>query len=415
MAIEKELRKEVRVAAGLRFGRNLPTPQEIRKIAGEILESALRQKKECLDESRKESIVESVCDDLLGLGPLQKFMDDSGITEIMVNGPYNIYIEKNGKKSLSEAKFDDEDHLRNVIEKMMGSSNRRLDESSPYVDFSLKDGSRVNVIIPPLAVDGSYVTIRKFLDTIGSVDDLVKIGTLDKNMALFLKAAIQAKLNILFSGATGSGKTTTLGVLCNELPPEERILTIEDAIELQIDRNHVLRLLTRSKNIEGKGEVGVRQLFSNSLRMRPSRIILGEIRGEEAMDLLQAVNSGHDGTLAVLHASTAADALGRLETMAMYAGLNLPSTEIRRQIASGIHLILQHEQLPDGSRKVTAISEIMGYRDGNYLIQDLFRYEMEDLGVDGKISGHFKITGKPALFHKFKKKAVKFDESIFNG
>ena len=415
MISEKQLKKQLRIETGLKLERNISSRIQIKNTALPIMELLLKQNNLSMDDSRKNQILDAVCDDFLGFGPLQKLMDDPGITEIMINGPYSVFIEKNGKKILSDEKFEDEEHLRNIIEKMIGTTGRRVDESSPYADFSLKDGSRVNVIIPPLAPDGAAVTIRKFLESLVSLDDLVSLGTLSAAMAEFLKSALQAKVNMLFSGATGSGKTTTLGVLCSCLSEQERIITIEDALELHLDQKHVVRLLTRTKNIEGKGEVTVRQLFSNTLRMRPSRIILGELRGEEAMDFLQAVNSGHDGTLAVLHASTPVDALGRLETMAMYAGLNLPSSEIKRQIASGVHLILQHEQMPDGSRKITHISEITGLSNGLIETQDIFRYILDGEIKDGKISGSFKCLHKPEVLKRIQKKGITIDVSIFNG
>lgn len=415
MTSEKQLKKELRIETGLKLGRNISSRTEIRNTALPILDHLLKQNNLSMEDSKKNQILESVCDDFLGFGPIQKLMNDPMITEIMINGPHTIFIEKKGKKTLADEKFEDEEHLRNIIEKMLGTTGRRVDESCPYADFSLKDGSRVNVIIPPLAPDGATVTIRKFLESLVSLEDLVSLGTLNAAMAQFLKAALQAKLNILFSGATGSGKTTTLGVLCSTLPEQERIITIEDALELHLDQKHVVRLLTRIKNIEGKGEVTVRQLFSNTLRMRPSRIILGELRGEEAMDFLQAVNSGHDGTLAVLHASSPIDAIGRLETLAMFAGLNLPSSEIRRQIASGVHLILQHEQMPDGSRKITHISEINGFSNGVIETKDIFRYILDDNIKDGKISGVFKCLQRPEILKRIHKKGVEIDASIFNG
>ena len=340
-------------------------------------------------------------------------MADNTITEIMINGPDRIYVERKGRKTLSTVQFDDEGHLRTTLDKMLMLAGRRLDESSPYVDFSLKDGSRINAIISPLAVDGSSITIRKFLDTLKSLDDLIALKTINEQMADFLQAAIKAKLNIMFSGATGAGKTATLNVLSHEIAPDERIVTIEDALELKLSQNHVVRLLTRGNNIEGKGAISVRQLFSNTLRMRPTRIILGEIRGEEAMDFLQAVNSGHDGTLAVLHASTPTDVIGRLETMAMYAGLNIPSSEIRRQIASGLSLIIQHEQLVDGSRKITYITEVSGIQDGQVVLNDIFRYEITGHAANGAVTGEFKLVNQPANLARFQNRGIRV-EDIFH-
>ena len=260
-------------------------------------------------------------------------------------------------------------------------------------------------------MDGSTVTIRKFLDSLKSLDDLVRLKTINEPMSRFLRAAIQAKLNIMFAGATGAGKTATLNVLSHEIAPDERVITIEDALELKLNQRHVVRLLTRANNIEGKGAVSVRQLFSNTLRMRPTRIILGEIRGEEALDYLQAINSGHDGTLAVLHASTPADVVGRLETMAMYAGLELPSSEIRRQIASGLNLIIQHEQLADGSRKITYLTEIGGIKeDGEIILNDLFRFEITGRADSGEVTGEFKLVNKPTNLLRFKKRGIRLDD-----
>ena len=412
MDIDSEFKREVRIETGMRFIKNVPAFAEAREICRSVLESKLKQKKLQMDSGARELLLTAVCQDLLGFGPLEPLLKDDGITEIMVNGAGGIYIERSGKKSLSESRFDDEGHLRATLEKMLALAGRRLDESSPYVDFSLRDGSRINAIISPLAVDGSAITIRKFLDTLNSLDDLVALKTINEPMAAFLRVAVRAKLNILFSGATGAGKTATLNVLSHEIAPDERIISIEDALELKLNQRHVVRLLTRAQNIEGKGAISIRQLFSNTLRMRPSRIILGEIRGEEALDYLQAINSGHDGTLAVLHASTPADVIGRLETMAMYAGLELPSSEIRRQIASGLNLILQHEQLPDGHRKITYVTEVGGIKEnGDVILNDLFRFEITG-SQDGKVTGEFKTLNRPVNQTPFKKRGISL-ESIF--
>ena len=410
-AIDKELKREVRVETGMKFGRITPTTSEVKETARLVLEAKLKQKRLQMETGAREALITAICDDLLGFGPLEPLLDDDTITEIMVNGPDRIFIERRGRKTLSEIQFDDEGHLRTIMEKMLVMAGRRLDESSPYVDFSLKDGSRINAIISPLAVDGSTVTIRKFLDSLKSLDDLVRLKTINEPMGRFLRAAVQAKLNIMFSGATGAGKTATLNVLSHEIAPDERIITIEDALELKLDQRHVVRLLTRANNIEGKGSVSVRQLFSNTLRMRPSRIILGEIRGEEALDYLQAINSGHDGTLAVLHASTPADVVGRLETMSMYAGLELPSSEIRRQIASGLNLIIQHEQLADGARKITYLTELGGIKeDGEIILNDLFRYEITGRADSGEVTGEFKLVNRPVNIDRFKKRGVRLGE-----
>jgi len=410
--IKKQIRRQISMGVG-----------ESQKLTRAFIQERVRQifedmRKEKvhhlnLDSSAIEKIIDSLCDDFLGLGPLQKLMEDAEITEIMVNGPYRIYIEKKGRKVLSDVKFDDEAHLKYIIEKMLSPTGRRVDESFPYTDFSLADGSRVNVIIHPLTVGGAAVTIRKFLRSIAKVEDLVKLGTMDERMAEFLVACIRAKVNILFSGATGSGKTTTLEVLTSYLDHEERIITIEDALELVLNQDHAVRLLTRPPNIEGKGEISLRDLFRNTLRMRPTRMILGEIRGGEAMDYLQALNSGHRGCLAVIHASSPFDTITRLETMALYAGLNLPSWAIRQQICSGLDLIVQQEQLLDGSRKLTYITEVGNLQENRIILKDIFRYEIESVGKDSKVKGTFKAKGVPDFFPFFKKKGVEIKEDIF--
>jgi len=413
--VDKELKREIRLEAGMRLGRSTPSRTEAEKTLRDVIESRLSRDRLKWTPETKAELVRSLVDDLLGLGPLEALLRDHTVTEIMINGPSRIYIEKAGKKTLSTAQFDSEAHLRSVMEKMLAGAGRRLDESSPFVDFSLSDGSRVNVIIPPVAPDGSAMTIRKFLSTLGTRDDLVRLGTINGPMSAFLEAAVRAKLNILFAGATGAGKTATLNILSRDLASDDRIITIEDALELKLSQAHVVRLLTRGVNIEGKGAVSTRHLFSNALRMRPSRLILGEIRGEEAMDLLQAINSGHDGTLAVLHASTPADAVGRLETLAMYAGLGLPSAEIRRQIASGLNLILQHEMLGDGSRKITYITEVAGLQDGSVVLNDIFRYQIEGQDSAGRTVGEFRLLNPPRNLERFRKRGVRLEGIIPSG
>ncbi len=389
------------------------TPEFISERARKVFHYLQEEKSIAINKETADKIIKSLCEDFLGWGPIQKLMDDGDVTEIMINGPKQVYIEKGGKKVLADVKFDDEAHLRYIVEKMITPTGRRVDESSPYVDFSLADGSRVNVILPPLSVGGATVTVRKFLASIQKIEDLVKLGTVDERIAKFLVACIKAKVNILFSGATGSGKTTTLEVLSSYLSPQERIITIEDALELSLHQDHVVRLLTRPSNIEGKGEVSPKDLFRNTLRMRPTRIILGEVRGEEAMDYLQALNSGHRGSLAVIHASSPSDTITRLETMALYASLNLPTWAIREQISSGLDLIVQHEQLTDGSRKLTYITEVGGLKESQIVLRDIFRYEIQEVTDEGKVKGKFKAVAKPNFYSIFKKKGIELDEKIF--
>jgi len=408
--IKKQLRKEL---SFILSEKEKLSEETIRQRILNVFNYWQTEKKYYIDDKIKESIIREFCDEFLSYGPIKKLMEDLEITEIMIDGPYKVYIEKEGKKVMTDIKFDDEAQLRHMIEKMMLPTGRRVDESFPYVDFSLQDGTRVNVIIPPLVVNGTTVTIRKFLRSIGRIEDLVRLNTIDDRMAKFLVACIKAKINILFSGATGSGKTTTLEVLSSYINPEERIIVIEDTLELSLRQDHVVRLLTRPPNIDGKGEITIRDLFINTLRMRPTRIILGEIRGAEAMDYLQALNSGHRGCLAVIHSSSPADAISRLETMALYAGLYIPVWAIRKQIASGVNLIVQHEQLSDGSRKITYITEVEGIQNDEVKLRDIFTYEIEEVTKDGKVKGNFKAKNIPTFFDLFKKRGVDLSEDIF--
>ena len=410
----KEIKKEIlRVMRDQEDDASKFTLEYLRKKVTAILEH-MEFKGRCAfaNKSARENVIESICNDLTGFGPLQSFMDDKEVTEIMVNGTDSIYVEKHGKKTKSNLRFDDEEHLRYIIHRMISPTGRRVDESSPFVDFSLDNGSRVNVIIPPLATGGPKLTVRKFLQDITTVDDLVKIGTIDARMAEFLIACIKAKLNIIFSGATGSGKTTTLEVLSSYIAHNERIITIEDARELHLRQEHVLYLLTRPSNIEGKGEIDSRALFRNTLRMRPSRIILGEIRGEEAMDYLQALNSGHSGCLAVIHAARPSEVIARLETMAMYAGLNVSPWGVRKQISSGLNLIVQMEQFVDGSRKITYITEVGEVKEGHLVLHDIFRFESLGIDSDGRVKGAFKAVGMPRFLSFFRRRGVELSENI---
>ena len=316
---------------------------------------------------------------------------------------------------MSNISFDDEQQLRSLIYKILAPTRRRVDESFPYVDVSLSDGSRVNIIISPLSLDGSSITIRKFLRTLATAEDLINMGTLDKRMSDFLVACIRAKANMLFSGATGSGKTTTLGILSGYISTDERIVTIEDTAELHLNQDHVVRLETRPASIEGKGEVTIRDLFKNTLRMRPGRIILGEIRGPEALDMLQAMCSGHAGSLAVLHASSPQEVIYRLETMILTSGLPINLDIIHRQIAAGVNIIIQQEQLADGSRKITHITQVNGIRDGQVVLEDIFTYDIEGFDASEKITGKWKASGiVPAFYPIFAKKGIKLDKAIFN-
>ena len=337
-------------------------------------------------------------DEVLGYGPIQRYLDDDTVTEVMVNGHETVYIERRGRIEKTRARFLSDDHLMRIIHKVVSPIGRRVDESSPMVDARLPDGSRVNVIIPPLAVHGPHMTIRKFSRKPFGPDDLVGFGTLNRRMCEFLQACIEGKLNIIISGGTGSGKTTTLNALSSFIDHEDRIVTIEDAAELQLQQPHVITLESRPPNLENKGEVTIRQLVRNSLRMRPDRIIVGEVRGGEALDMMQAMNTGHHGSLGTVHSNSPRDSLSRLETMILMAGTELPSRAIREQIASAIDLIVHQERFRDGVRRVTQISEVQRLEGETVVLQDLFEFEQHGLDADGNLVGRHTGTGLRPVF-----------------
>jgi pilus assembly protein CpaF len=341
-----------------------------------------------------DTLIGELSDEALGLGPLERFLADATITEIMVVDPNTIYIEQGGKIQLSGARFTDDERVRAVIERIVTPLGRRIDESSPLVDARLKDGSRVNAVIKPIALRGSTITIRKFARTPLTIDKLIEYGAITKPMALFLHRCVIAKKNIVISGGTGSGKTTLLNVLSSSIPADERIITIEDAAELQLKQPHVVSMETRPANLEGRGEYTIRDLVKNALRMRPDRIVVGECRGGEALDMLQAMNTGHDGSLTTTHANSPIEAVARLETLCLMAGLDLPVRAIRDQIASSVHVIVQQARLPDGSRKVTEVSEIIGLGDqGEVELRSIFKYVRTGTGPKGKVLGEYRATG----------------------
>lgn len=345
--------------------------------------------------------------DLPAIAPIRPLLEDPDVTEIMINGPKQVYVERKGTMELSPLHFRDENALRFLVETIVGPTGRSVNESTPYVDFRLEDGSRVNVILPPVALGGATVTIRKFTATLKGIADLVGVGTLTARMADFLVGAIKARLNILFAGATGTGKTTTLSILSSAIAEGERIITIEDTAELELLQSHVVTLQCRQPNMEGEGEITLGDLFKNCLRMRPSRILVGEIRGEEALDMIQAMTSGHDGCLGVLHAGTPQDAISRLEMMAMSRGLMLPLWAIHKQLATGLDLILQHELLPDGSRKITHITDVCGVEGDHVQLQDIFRFEHGGRDGSGRQLGGWTCSGvEPSFMHKFHKHGI---------
>jgi pilus assembly protein CpaF len=363
----------------------------------------------------RERLAAEITDDILGHGPLERPLADDTITEVMINGPYDIWIERQGRLHHTPIRFNDESHLRRIINKIVAQVGRRIDESSPMVDARLPDGSRVNAVLPPLSLSGPLVTIRKFSRKRLDLGDLIQLGTLNRPSVQFLEACVQAELNILISGGTGSGKTTLLNAMSTTIPNHERIVTIEDAAELRLNQRHVLRLEARPKNIEGEGEIAIRELVRNSLRMRPDRIIVGEVRGAEALDMLQAMNTGHDGSLCTVHANAPRDALARIETMVLMAGYDLPVRAIRQQVASALELIVHLERMSDGSRKVTAITEVQRMESDVITLQDLFVFRLEDVMRDGKVIGSLKPTGlRPSFLHKFEKAGVDVELAMFS-
>ena len=358
-----------------------------------LVESALNKQAKLISRSKKDALLQEIMDEVSGFGPIEVLLRDESISEIMVNGPKKVYVERNGKIELSPIFFKDNDHVMQTIDKIVSPLGRRCDESTPMVDARLPDGSRVNAIVPPLALNGPTITIRKFNSTPLEVDDLINFKSLSFEMAAFLKACVQGRCNIMVSGGTGSGKTTLLNVLSSFIPETERIVTIEDAAELQLMQDHVISLESRPANIEGSGQIEIRDLVKNSLRMRPDRIIVGEVRSGEALDMLQAMNTGHDGSLATAHANTPRDMVARLETMVMMSGMELPVKAIREQIASAIDIVVQQTRLRDGSRKIVAISEITGMEGDIVTLQDIFVFKAEGFDGYGKLNGKFVSTG----------------------
>jgi pilus assembly protein CpaF len=391
------------------------TSTELESKVRHTLQTVLEREETPLTSADRNRIAQDVANDILGYGPLEPYLRDASISEVMVNGPNQIFVESEGRLELVPGAFSDEAHLRRTIDKIVGKVGRRVDESSPMVDARLADGSRVNAVIPPIALDGSMLTIRKFAADPFNANDLVNFGTMTAPVAEFLAACVKGRLNILVSGGTGSGKTTTLNVLSAAIPKDERVVTIEDAAELQLDGEHVLRLESRPPNTEGKGQVSIRDLVRNSLRMRPDRIVVGEIRDGAALDMLQAMNTGHDGSLSTVHANTPRDALSRLETMVLMAGVDLPVRAIREQAASAVDLIVQQARLKDGSRKIVQVTEVVGMEGDIITLQDVFALDYK-MGFDasGRSLARLKSTGlRPKVLDRLADAGVTVPPGLF--
>ena len=388
---------------------------ELEGLVHQRLRELLDEEEAGLSAQEKLLIVRQIGDSVLGLGPLETFVRDPDITEVMVNGYNSIYVERAGKIYWSGAKFHDEGQLRRTIDKIVAKVGRRVDEASPYVDARLPDGSRVNAIIPPLAIDGPCLTIRKFSADPYRADDLISFGTITKETVEMLDACVRGRLNILVSGGTGAGKTTTLNVLSSFLPDDERIVTIEDSAELRLQQPHVVRLESRPSNIEGRGEVTIRDLVRNALRMRPDRIVVGEVRGAEALDMMQAMNTGHDGSISTVHSNAPRDALSRVETMMLMSGMELGIRAIREQISSALHLIVHQARMKDGVRRITHVTEVVGMKGDIITLQDLFLFDY-NAGIDdeGKFRGELKPTGlRPRFVDRLAEQGVRIDAEIF--
>jgi pilus assembly protein CpaF len=380
----------------------------------ERLSEVYAQLKVNLPEDIRQQIFHDILDELTGFGPIQPLLEDPDISEVMVNGPKKVFIEKAGKLTKSPITFDDDDHVLRIIDRIILPLGRRVDADSPTVDARLPDGSRVNAVIRPVSIDGPSITIRKFKRDKLSIEQLIKYGSLTSNMGEFIRACVLAHLNIVISGGTGSGKTTLLNVLSGFIPESERIITIEDAAELQLQQDHVLRMETKTANVDGTGAVTIRDLVKNALRQRPDRIVVGECRGGEALDMLQAMNTGHDGSLTTLHANTPRDALSRLETMVLMAGMDLPLKVVRQQISSAVDLIIQQSRLKDGSRKVTAITEVVGMEGETVVLTDIFKFEQTGVSKDGQINGELKATGiRPIFSPRLEAAGFKLSGEIF--
>jgi pilus assembly protein CpaF len=388
---------------------------DLRVRVQDQLQKALSKEKAPLSGADRAQLIQDVSDDILGYGPIDRYLNEEEITEVMCNGPHSIYVERAGKIEPVPAQFVDEDHLRRIIDKIVAQVGRRIDEATPMVDARLPDGSRVNAVVHPLAIGGPFLTIRKFATDPYTVEDLISFGTMNAATARFLEACVVGRLNVIVSGGTGTGKTTTLNVLSAFIPEDERIVTVEDSKELQLHQDHVLSMEARPPNIEGRGQVTIRDLVRNSLRMRPDRIVVGEVRGGEALDMLQAMNTGHDGSITTVHANTPRDSLARIETMTLMSGFDLPVRAIREQMSSALDLIVHLTRLRDGTRRITHITEVQGMEGDVITLQDVFLFDF-GMGIDpnGRFKGHLKATGiRPRFAEKLQDLGVKLGAELF--
>ncbi len=411
--VDLKNRVQQRLIAELDPSMDITQTAEVRLTIQEMFETMLAEESIVLTRNEKRRLFEAIVAEILGFGPLEQFLQTDGITEIMVNGPKHVFIEKGGRIVLTNVTFEDNEHLMRIIDRIVAPLGRRIDEGSPMVDARLPDGSRVNAVIPPIALGGAALTIRIFSKIPLTVENLIEFGSITPEAVEFLKACVISKLNIFISGGTGSGKTTLLNILSGFIPDDERIITIENAAELQLRQEHVVTLESRAANVEGRGAVSMQDLVINCLRMRPDRIVVGEVRGGEALDMLQAMNTGHDGCLATGHANNTRDMLARLETMVLMAGMDLPHRAIREQIASAIHLIVHQDRLRDGSRKVMAISEIQGMEGDIITMSEIFRFEQTNI-ENGKVIGRLRPTGlRPKFMYKLQEHGIILPPSVF--